>query len=405
MQKLAARSLWLLSSLGLLLLASGCALPAGSALESTRVAVVASPDAAAQNLPTEEPSATPTPDFMPIETTPAGELIDAPTLEVVQIAELPSETPTPDALATFYAESTSVAETQIAAQATPTFTPDFQATLDANSTAAAETVVAQFEQTAAAQPTATLTPDALATLNAESTQIAGTQVADASLLVQDEFAQTATALAIFGGADAPIVDDPLTSQGGGDVQQPPPDQGLDPLFLTATAAVQIATFQAAVQQTETMAAILGLNVTPSPTFDFSALTPVAPPEIVATTPVAPLPGGSCEYIVQRGDNLFRISLRFNTTVHELAAVNGIPNINLILVGQRLIIPNCTGVPPQTVTSPPPGGSCRATYTVRQNDTLFRISLTYGVTVHDIAAVNPAITNINLIYIDQQLCIP
>lgn len=45
------------------------------------------------------------------------------------------------------------------------------------------------------------------------------------------------------------------------------------------------------------------------------------------------------YIIQPGDNLFRIALRFNTTVMALAVANNIPNPNLIFAGMRLIIPS------------------------------------------------------------------
>jgi len=44
------------------------------------------------------------------------------------------------------------------------------------------------------------------------------------------------------------------------------------------------------------------------------------------------------YTVRRGDNLFRLSLRFGTTVQAIAEANGILNPNLIYVGQVLVIP-------------------------------------------------------------------
>ncbi|MHB8625399.1 MAG: LysM peptidoglycan-binding domain-containing protein [Aggregatilineales bacterium] len=44
------------------------------------------------------------------------------------------------------------------------------------------------------------------------------------------------------------------------------------------------------------------------------------------------------YVVKTGDNLFRISLRFNITLAALMNANGIVNPNLIYVGQQLIIP-------------------------------------------------------------------
>jgi LysM repeat protein len=43
-------------------------------------------------------------------------------------------------------------------------------------------------------------------------------------------------------------------------------------------------------------------------------------------------------VVQPGDNLFRISLRFNTTVSALAACNGITNPARIYVGQTIYVP-------------------------------------------------------------------
>lgn len=43
------------------------------------------------------------------------------------------------------------------------------------------------------------------------------------------------------------------------------------------------------------------------------------------------------YIVKYGDTLWRISIRFNTTVDKLVALNYIANRNLIVVGQKLRI--------------------------------------------------------------------
>jgi len=53
-----------------------------------------------------------------------------------------------------------------------------------------------------------------------------------------------------------------------------------------------------------------------------------------TTPTAP----TGAHVVQPGDNLFRIALRYGVTVETLAVTNGIGNANLIYPGQRLAIP-------------------------------------------------------------------
>ncbi|MBN1202271.1 MAG: LysM peptidoglycan-binding domain-containing protein, partial [Anaerolineae bacterium] len=48
--------------------------------------------------------------------------------------------------------------------------------------------------------------------------------------------------------------------------------------------------------------------------------------------------GQVIHTVQPGENLFRISLKYNTTVEAIALANNITNQNLIYVGQELVIP-------------------------------------------------------------------
>jgi peptidoglycan/xylan/chitin deacetylase (PgdA/CDA1 family) len=55
---------------------------------------------------------------------------------------------------------------------------------------------------------------------------------------------------------------------------------------------------------------------------------------VPQPPPAPAPR---TYTVKRGDTLYSIARRYNTTVSRLAQVNNIRNVNLIRVGQRLVI--------------------------------------------------------------------
>ena len=52
---------------------------------------------------------------------------------------------------------------------------------------------------------------------------------------------------------------------------------------------------------------------------------------------SPTPTPFQTYTVQAGDNLFRIAIKFNTTIYALALVNGIPNPSLIFAGQGLVI--------------------------------------------------------------------
>jgi LysM repeat protein len=44
------------------------------------------------------------------------------------------------------------------------------------------------------------------------------------------------------------------------------------------------------------------------------------------------------HVVQKGENLFRIALKYGVTVEALAVANGITNANLIYPGQTLVIP-------------------------------------------------------------------
>lgn len=71
------------------------------------------------------------------------------------------------------------------------------------------------------------------------------------------------------------------------------------------------------------------------------------------------PGGStgtvCIYVVQAGDNLTRIALKYGISVWSIAIANNLANASFIWVGQRLAIPNCSsggGATPTPVTPTP-----------------------------------------------------
>ena len=114
----------------------------------------------------------------------------------------------------------------------------------------------------------------------------------------------------------------------------------------------------------------------------------------STTPTPP-PATATTYTVKAGDTLYAIAQRFNTTVAKLAAANNITNVNLLRIGQVLKIPG-------TSTSPPPATTVK--YTVKAGDTLYGIAVRYNTTVAKIAAANN-ITNVNYLRIGQVLIIP
>ena len=60
--------------------------------------------------------------------------------------------------------------------------------------------------------------------------------------------------------------------------------------------------------------------------------------VTAMVSAGPAQQGTVTYVVLPGDNLFRIALRFNTTVQAIATANNIANPNLIFVGEVLTIP-------------------------------------------------------------------
>jgi LysM repeat protein len=114
--------------------------------------------------------------------------------------------------------------------------------------------------------------------------------------------------------------------------------------------------------------------------------------IIPTLP--PPPPGPVMYVVQPGDNLFRISLKFQVPIEAIVAVNRIINPWYIRAGQVLIIP--TGVPPV----PPPVRS----HVVLPGETVWGIAAMYRVTPWAIISLNN-LANPNLIYVGQVLQIP
>ena len=67
----------------------------------------------------------------------------------------------------------------------------------------------------------------------------------------------------------------------------------------------------------------------------------APGAAATATPVptaTPAPTAQFTYIVQPGDTLASISLRYGTTVQEVALLNALDDPDLIFTGEALLIP-------------------------------------------------------------------
>ena len=127
--------------------------------------------------------------------------------------------------------------------------------------------------------------------------------------------------------------------------------------------------------------------------------PTAQPTAAQTTS-----SGNVMYTVKSGDTLFSIGRVYNVNPYAIAAANNVPYPYIIYPGQQLVIPTGTTPLPGPTPVPPQPGTCRYYHTVKPGENLYRISLAYGVSMNAIAAAN-GITNYNLIYAGQTLCIP
>ncbi len=116
------------------------------------------------------------------------------------------------------------------------------------------------------------------------------------------------------------------------------------------------------------------------------------PALAAPPPPVGFAACSQWYVVQPGDNLYRIALRYNTSVYTLMQLNGMSNPNVVYVGQRLCVRG---------GAPVPFGFF---YVVQRGDTLFSIAQRNGLSVWLLATVNH-IYNPNQIYVGQVLFIP
>lgn len=112
--------------------------------------------------------------------------------------------------------------------------------------------------------------------------------------------------------------------------------------------------------------------------------------------ILPTPGEEPQkiiiYIVQKGDSLYGIAKRYNTTVDEIKKLNNLTN-NLLSIGQILKIP-------EEIVEPI---SPNVTYIVKKGDSLYNIARQYNTTVENIKTLNKLTSN--SLSIGQTLQIP
>lgn len=116
------------------------------------------------------------------------------------------------------------------------------------------------------------------------------------------------------------------------------------------------------------------------------------PEPTPDPPTPPVTDRTTTIVIQRGDTLSELAIKYNTTVARIVELNNIANPNLIYAGENLIVPSENSI------------SGNEIYIVRAGDTLSSIATQYHTTVVAIANANQ-IRNVNLIYVGQKLYIP
>ncbi|TVP76310.1 MAG: LysM peptidoglycan-binding domain-containing protein [Puniceicoccaceae bacterium] len=148
----------------------------------------------------------------------------------------------------------------------------------------------------------------------------------------------------------------------------------------------------------------------APESDFAPVAPITPlsrsGESGQTVPVA---GASFEtYTVKGGDNLWTIARRYNVSLNELYAANGLNKDSILRVGQQIQIPVEGGTAAvRTVTAdtyqPTSLDEAGVSYTVKRGDTLSKIASQHGTTVNAIKAANNKSSDV--IRVDERLIIP
>ncbi len=113
----------------------------------------------------------------------------------------------------------------------------------------------------------------------------------------------------------------------------------------------------------------------------------------APKPTTPSTGSS--YTVKQGDNLFRISRNYNTSVSELKRLNNLSS-DTIYVGQTLKVNGQSSTPAPKPATPNSGSN----YTVKAGDTLSHISRTYNTSVAELKRLNNLSSD--TIYVGQTL---
>lgn len=318
--------------------------------------------------------------------------------EPVAIAQNPTLTPTTTILqptADITAEVTAQVAPETTAEATPETTPEALAVVGTPS----ETPTPTLTLT----PTLTETP----TLTPSVTQDLGVVVATSTPSLTPTLTHTPTATLTF--TVTPSLTPTLTWT---IVPQEPT------LLPTATQPTIITPDQPSVVQFPTATP---LPVTATPTPAEVAQQATAAPDEGDAAPEAD-DDDVCTYTVQRGDNLFRIALDNDLSLGALLRANGLTENSIIQPGQVLILPTTEclaaeatptstplpdateapdATPEETLEAPEDG----IIHVVRADETLWSLSLRYGVSITELIEANDQLENPQVIFPGDEVIIP
>ncbi len=111
-----------------------------------------------------------------------------------------------------------------------------------------------------------------------------------------------------------------------------------------------------------------------------------------------LPPGAVVYTVQAGDTLLGIALRYGVNPDDIAALNALPDVNVLSIGQKLVLSltPLKAAPPPARPAQANAGPARSdvkapvgwpVHIVREGDTLSAIASQYGVSVDELVRLN------------------
>ena len=113
------------------------------------------------------------------------------------------------------------------------------------------------------------------------------------------------------------------------------------------------------------------------------------------------------HVVQAGETLYSIAVRYDKTVAEIAQANGMSAPYTIHSGNKLTIPPAAGAAPAPASSPaeaPQQASGTSAYIVKRGDSLSTIAAQFGITYIELAQMN-GIDDPDVLHVGQVLTVP